>query len=354
MSMQVNNEIENLENITLPRGSGCVIYIKRNTQHPYCARRYLYTDKKGNSHSKDIGYYKTRGEANRALLDNISKSALDIRNSSLTFSEVYDIWYPQAELRLSEATMRAYRCSFRKCAVLHDRVYASISAQEMQRIISNEPSATSQQRIRDLLVKLDHAADSMDIILKKRSEFLVTKTIYPIEKRVPFSEGEIERLWEHVDEPDVCLVLFLIYTAFRSDEACSLLKEYVNLNDMTITGGAKTPAGTMRIVPIHPRIQPYVRSLMQGSSQYLLPAMCGGKMYLSRLESVFKCVTSLYCDRPHIPHECRHTMQSRLDAAHADRVCINKIMGHKPANVSDRIYSHRTVEELRDTIMQLK
>lgn len=76
-------------------------------------------------------------------------------------------------------------------------------------------------------------------------------------------------------------------------------------------------------------------------------------MYAVKLEEVFKKVSSLYCDRMHIPHECRHTLQTRLDAMHADRICINKIMGHKPEIVSDRIYSHRTLEELRAAIMLL-
>ena len=348
------NENETLDNITLPRGSGYVVKIKRNTQRPYCARRYIYTDSNGNAHSKDIGYFKTRGEANRALLDHISQSALDLQNSCKTFSEIYDIWYPQAQLQLAEGSLRSFRCSYKKCASLHNRIYSSITTQEMQRIISEQASATNQRRIRELFVKLDTIADSMDIILKRRSDFLAVKTKYPVEIRVPFSESEIERLWEHSGDPDVDLVLFLLYTAFRSEEACSLLKENVNLNDMTIKGGAKTPAGTMRIVPIHPRIQPIVKTLMGSPSKYLLTATRGGKMYLSKLESTFKSVTSLYCDRPHIPHECRHTMQSRLDAAHADRICINKIMGHKPINVADRVYSHRTVDELRTAIMLLK
>lgn len=353
MSEHISLEMQQLENITLPRGSGYIVKIARNKQRPYCARRYLYTDASGNSHSKDIGYFKTRAEANRALLEHISLSALDLQNASRTFSEVYDIWYAKAKLHLSGETLRSYRSSYKKCDRLYDRVYADISTADMQRIVSNESSATNQRRLKDLFCKLDHQADSMDIILKRRSDYLVIKTRYPLSTRMPFSDSEVERLILHKDETDVQLVIFYLYTGFRNEEGCSILKEDVNLSNMTIIGGAKTPSGTRRVIPIHPRIQPFVESWMNGPSKYLLTAPRGGKMYIGKVEDVFKEVSSLYCDRPHIPHECRHTLQTRLDAMHADRICINKIMGHKPAVVSDRIYSHRSLEELRAAIMLL-
>ena len=354
MSNQKTTGTISLENITLPRGAGYVVKIKRNTQRPYCARRYVYTDSKGNAHSKDIGYYKTRSEAILALLEHIPLSASDLQRADITFAEVYDRWYAQAQSQLKPESLRVYRTSYKKCARLYNRIYASISAQDMQRVITSESSATSQRRIRDLFAKMDLMADSMDIIQKRRSDFLVVKKHYPIEQRVPLTEKEIEQLWAHSDDPDVQIALILIYTAFRSHEACLLLKENVNLKDMTIAGGEKTEAGTMRIVPVHPRIQPLIMSRLSGPAKYLLTAPRGGKMYMSRLEERFRHVTALYCDRPHIPHECRHTMQTRLDAAHADRICINKIMGHKPANVADRVYSHRTVEDLRAAILLLK
>lgn len=182
-------------------------------------------------------------------------------------------------------------------------------------------SATNQRRLRDLFRKLDHQADSMDLILKKRSDFLVIKTRYPLFTRMPFSDSEVERLLLHTDEPNVQLVLFFLYTGFRNNEGCNILKKNVNLANMTITGGAKTPSGTGRIIPIHPRIRPFVESWMQGPSKYLLTAQRGGKMYAVKLEEVFKKVSSLYCDRMHIPHECRHTLQhsSELGASQSGK-----------------------------------
>jgi integrase len=49
----------------------------------------------------------------------------------------------------------------------------------------------------------------------------------------------------------------------------------------------------------------------------------------------------------HTPHECRHTFRSRLDSAGANKVCIDMMMGHKSKEVGERVYTHKTLEELR-------
>ena len=52
----------------------------------------------------------------------------------------------------------------------------------------------------------------------------------------------------------------------------------------------------------------------------------------------------------HTPHECRHTFRSRLDSAGANKVCIDLMMGHKSKEVGERIYTHKTIQELKEAI----
>ena len=49
----------------------------------------------------------------------------------------------------------------------------------------------------------------------------------------------------------------------------------------------------------------------------------------------------------HTPHECRHTFRSRLDSAGANKRCIDLILGHKSKDVGERIYTHKTIQELK-------
>ena len=56
----------------------------------------------------------------------------------------------------------------------------------------------------------------------------------------------------------------------------------------------------------------------------------------------------------HTPHECRHTFRSKLDSAGANKKCIDLLMGHKSKDVGERVYTHKTIEELRQAIELIK
>jgi integrase len=55
----------------------------------------------------------------------------------------------------------------------------------------------------------------------------------------------------------------------------------------------------------------------------------------------------------HTPHECRHTFRSRLDSKGGNKVCIDLLMGHKSREVGERIYTHKTIDELKETVALL-
>ena len=52
----------------------------------------------------------------------------------------------------------------------------------------------------------------------------------------------------------------------------------------------------------------------------------------------------------HTPHESRHTFRSRLDSAGANKRCIDLMMGHYSKEVGERIYTHKTFDELKTAI----
>ena len=62
----------------------------------------------------------------------------------------------------------------------------------------------------------------------------------------------------------------------------------------------------------------------------------------------------MMADMSHTTHECRHTFRSRLDSLGANKVCIDKIMGHKTNDVGERVYTHKTIQELKKTIELIK
>lgn len=52
----------------------------------------------------------------------------------------------------------------------------------------------------------------------------------------------------------------------------------------------------------------------------------------------------------HNTHDGRKTLHSELDRLQANKVCINKIFGHKTGNVGDDTYTKKSIEELKETI----
>ena len=83
-------------------------------------------------------------------------------------------------------------------------------------------------------------------------------------------------------------------------------------------------------------------------------AMASAFKHCARLHTTPYCQIKAYdmqdTGMQHVPHECRHTFRSRLDSAGANRVCIDRLMGHKSGNTGERVYTYKILEELRANI----
>ena len=122
----------------------------------------------------------------------------------------------------------------------------------------------------------------------------------------------------------------------------SIPSENIDLEAGTMTGGIKTAAGRNRIIPIHRRIRPIVERL---SESYLIGKPISIDTFRLRWADFMNAL-----GMKHTPHECRHTFRSRMDSAGANKVCIDRIMGHKSRDVGERVYTHKTIEELKEAI----
>ena len=111
---------------------------------------------------------------------------------------------------------------------------------------------------------------------------------------------------------------------------------FIDLTDYIYTGGSKTAAGKDRKVPMHHRIQPIAERYPHGFS------VCYGVYY--------KWIKAT----GHTPHDTRHTFVSRLQTAGADHVCIERLVGHASHGVTDKIYTHKDIDELRRTVELLR
>ena len=71
----------------------------------------------------------------------------------------------------------------------------------------------------------------------------------------PITREHEQQLWDDLEYGCTRMILINIYSTWRPEEVIELRKGNINLQEMTMTGGMKTQAGTDRLVPIHPKIQ---------------------------------------------------------------------------------------------------
>ncbi|MDR1409986.1 MAG: tyrosine-type recombinase/integrase [Oscillospiraceae bacterium] len=284
------------------------------------------------------------------LLASYNSSPWDVDLAKITFAELYERWLYERGAKMPPSTLKSLKSGYRHCKALHARPYREIRAPEMQKCVDGEGlSYATQGKIRSLLSNLDKFA-AWHEVTDRMCSLLLTSAPIPETSRVPFSEEEIATLWVHKDDPWVDIVLILIYSGWRFSEIRLLRAEEVDLEAGTMLGGVKTSAGKNRIVPIHSLIRPFIKARLAEDGAYLL---CGTEKSLPMSETYFRKHWGMVMERlemVHVPHDCRHTFETLLDAAKANRKCIDLMMGHKSKDIGQRVYNHKTLNQLKESV----
>ncbi len=333
-----------------PNGYGCVTKLKGNRSRPWVIKVTIY-DENGCSRQQCVGYADTEENA-LILLAKYNNNPWDIDRERVTLAVLFQRWSELKLPKLSKSSQDSLKSVFKHCSKYYGVKYRALRSYQMQDCIDNcGYGYSTQSQIKTLWGHLDRFAFECDIIDKMYSQ-LTTAAPIPETTRTPFSQKEIDALWVIKDEPWVNTVLIFLYTGFRLTELLCMKKEQVNLKEMTLTGGIKTKNGKDRIVPIHPRIQQFIKVLMKSDSEYLFNYQ-GNKITKTTYYEFWNKVMH-QINAEHTPHEARHTFETFLDNAGGNRKCIDLLMGHKSKDVGNRVYNHKTLEQLRQTVELLK
>lgn len=329
-----------------PNGYGCVVKLSGNRRNPYCARRTVGYNDKGHPIYKAIGYYPTRKDAMMALAD-YNRTPFDLDLAKVTFSQLYTKWSTREFPKMSKSSVLASKASYNHSKMIWDMPYKNIKSYHMQEVVDNcNKSYATKNAIKNLFNALDNYALELEIILKKNSELVKGETI-PDSTRTPFTADEINKLWNNLDVENVKNILIFIYSGFRINELLSMKLDSINWDEMYFQGGIKTASGKNRIVPIHPLIQQFLLEKKEKMYKYVLSI---NKIDIHEYYSIWKKSMEIL-EMNHTPHECRHTFRSLLDSAGANKVCIDMMMGHKSKGTGERVYTHKTIEELRNALL---
>ena len=112
---------------------------------------------------------------------------------------------------------------------------------------------STQWAIKNLFGHLDRFALEVDVINKGYAQLTTAEPI-PETSKEPFTDEEVNALWEVKDQEWVDSVLVFMYSGFRISELLGMKTENVDMDAGTFQGGTKTASGKNRIVPIHSKI----------------------------------------------------------------------------------------------------
>ncbi|EOS34215.1 hypothetical protein C808_05276, partial [Lachnospiraceae bacterium M18-1] len=148
----------------------------------------------------------------------------------------------------------------------------------------------------------------------------------------------------HKNDPVVEFLLIMCYSGYR-------IKAYesieVNLEQKYFRGGVKTNAGKDRIVPIHSGIYALVKRRIKNQDAILdiTPGTFRNRMY-ETLEQIGM--------QRHTPHDARHTFSMLCEKYRVNENDRKRMLGHAFQDITNKVYGHRTVEELRKEIEKIK
>lgn len=346
-----------MANYRNPNGYGAVVKLSGRRRNPYVARKTIGYDDRAYPIYAVIGYYPTRKEAMIALGE-YNNNPYDIDLSKITFKELYKRWAETELPKLKLTSAACHRTSYKYCSSLYDMPYKDIRKYDMQKCIDEcGKSYSTQAQIRNLLATLDKYAYDQDIIKKCYSANLTTDGIEPKKDRVLFTDEEVKMLHQHEGEAYIDETLFMLYTGCRILEMLLIRCEDIDLEKGIMRGGIKTAAGRNRIIPIHPTLEPIIKRHLSDSEHLFEyernmdnkdPDGCVKSHFMKAWAKKMKAL-----GLNHTTHECRHTFRSKLDSADANKVCIDLIVGHKSRDVGERVYTHKTIEELKTAISKL-
>lgn len=337
----------------LPNGYGSITKLSGNRRKPYIVRLTTGYDDEGRQLRQVLGYYATRKAALEALAA-YSENPYDINASRLTFSQLYDKWSEEKYKELSQSAIRTYKSAYSYCKPLYDIRIADIKTPHMQDIVDNaDVGVTTRARIQSLFRLMFKYAMKYDYIKKDYAEYVKRPKVEVEKERVPFSDDEIQRLWNLSDNHTGQIVLIMIYTGWRPSELSLMTFENgIDINNKTMQGGIKTEAGKDRIVPICDKIFPFVEKMHTNGFSGISSDENGELLNYNQL---YRKITGFFeeNDFNHIPYETRHTFATMLDNKNINAKVKKLLLGHSSNDVTEKVYTHKTIEQLREAVNSL-
>lgn len=334
-----------------PNGYGSAYRLKGNRRKPFIARITIGWNDSGKQLYHTLGYFKSQPEAMGALAD-YNKNPLSIESTTVTFAELYEKWSKEKFNKISQSNIKGYKAAYNISEPLHNMKFTDIKKIHLQSIVDNcDKSHATLRKIKVLFNQIYKYAFENDIALKDYSKFVELRKDESESTRKPFTKNEIQKLWDNLGKIEfIDIALIMIYSGLRPGELILIETGKVDTYNRIMRGGIKTKAGINRIIPINRKILPLVKNRLVEGNRFLIVNSKGMQFKYSNLyDDKWKRIMELL-EMEHKPHDCRHTFATLMDNAGANKLSIKRILGHASRDITDKVYTHKNIEELKKAV----
>lgn len=340
-------------------GAGSVTKLKDRKNKPWKAvitKGFVFDPSTGKAKQqrKVLGCYRTRTEAENALAD-YRRNPYDLDARKLTFTDVYEKWAAVHFEKISASKTRDYKSAYAHAEPLHRLVFTKIRPYHIEQCMAEaEVGSATKNGIKQLCGQLYKYAIKNEICTTNYASMCDSvKQDAPTIQRAVFTAEEETLLWTNIGHPYVDMVLVALYSGWRPQELAILKTEDVDLELGIMRGGLKTSSGKNRVVPIHSKILPLIAKRMEKPSVHLFTDEDGKPLNYGRYYERFTkiCQALGIC---HTPHDTRHTFITRAKEASMNEHILKLIVGHAIHDLTEKVYTHRQIEELKAEIEKIK
>lgn len=354
----------------LPNGFGNITKINGNLRNPYRVMVPAGKTPEGRPISKLLkpqSYFKTYNDAYQALVE-YHRNPYD-PNTRITFKEIFKLWLHELEITGNRKKVSSARSLWRYSTPIEDIVVQDIRIHHLKDCLMNgtairygQPikiSVISRVKLKFLYNQLfDYAVQNEYVPQNISRMFSIDSEIIVQHEHFPYTEEELNILWNNVGVCEAAdLLLIQCYSGWRPQELCKLKVADVHLEERWIEGGIKTKSGKHRQVPIHKKILPLIKRRYEQAqelgSEYLFnhpyerwPDRWTHYTYDYYSNLFMETFPALGINPEHRGHDGRVHFVTAAKKYNLDEYAIKRIVGHAIKDLTERVYTKRSVDWL--------
>lgn len=298
--------------------------------------------------------FKTKKDAIAFLpqLNNIPK-----QKKAITFRALYEAWEPTH--KASASTMGCYRAAMNYFRPVWFQRVTDIDIDDLQECVDNcEKGKRTRQNMKALCGLLYKYAIPRNLAALNMGQYLTVRGGESVEKDGLPLEA-VNLLQKNIGQIEYAdYIVAQCYLGFRPSELLDLDAKDYDRTKKVFIGGAKTEAGKNRTVPVSPKIQPIINSLVRDKISG--PVFCndkGNRMTIKEYRAAFyDALAAAGIDNPiveangvkrrkYTPHSCRHTFATMLKNVEAPDKDKLRLIGHTSEEML-RKYQDVNVDDL--------